>query len=320
MPATAAADFELSGSTDDAALVAAVAAWRAWLADERRASAHTLEAYGRDLRVFLSFLRTHLGGPPTLGDLDRLSLGDFRAFLAARATAGLSAASRARSLATIRGFFRFLERRGLGCNPIVRLLRTPKLARSMPRALAVADARASVATIADLSDEPWVAARDRALLVLLYGCGLRIGEALALNRRDAPEGDSLIVSGKGGKQRLVPVLPVVREAIASYLAACPYPGDGSAPLFVGVRGARLDPAVVQRQMRRLRALLGLAETATPHALRHSFATHLLAEGGDLRTIQELLGHATLSTTQRYTDVDTVRLAAIHRKAHPRAKG
>ncbi len=319
MPAPASAPSKLSGIAGDEAVVAAVEAWRAWLANERRASAHTLAAYGRDLRAFLDFLAVHLGAPPTLADLDTLSLGDFRAFLAARAGAGLLPSSRARNLATIRGFFRFLERNGLGGNPAVRLLRTPKLGRSVPRALRVDEALASVDTVVDLSDEPWVAARDRALLLLLYGCGLRIGEALALNRRDAPRGDSLIVTGKGGKQRLLPILPVVRDAVADYLSVCPYPGDGAAPLFVGVRGARLDPAVVQRQMRRLRVALGLPETATPHALRHSFATHLLADGGDLRTIQELLGHASLSTTQRYTDVDTARLAAVHRRAHPRAK-
>lgn len=319
MSAKAAAEHELTGIAGDEAVLAAVAAWRTWLSTERRASPHTLAAYGRDLRDFLTFLSTHLGQSPTLADLETLSLGDFRAFLAARAEAGLSASSRARSLATIRGFFRFLERNGLARNAAVRLLRTPKLGKSVPKALAVDDALASMETIVDLSDEPWVAARDQALLLLLYGCGLRIGEALALNRRDAPQGESLVVTGKGDKQRLVPILPVVRDAVRVYLGACPYPGDGAAPLFVGVRGARLDPAVVQRQMRRLRAALGLPETATPHALRHSFATHLLADGGDLRTIQELLGHASLSTTQRYTDVDTVRLTAVHRRTHPRAK-
>jgi integrase/recombinase XerC len=320
VPAAPSADTELSDIIGDDAVVAAVASWRAWLANERRASPHTLSAYGRDLRDFLAVLARHRGGPPGLADLAALSLGDFRAFLAHRARDGLSVSSRARSLATVRGFFRFLERNGLVANAAIRLVRTPKLARSLPKALAVGEALASVETVVDLSDEPWVARRDRALLLLLYGCGLRIGEALGLNRRDAPVGDSLVVTGKGSKQRLVPILPIVGEAISDYLAACPYPGDGDTPLFVGVRGGRLDPAVVQRQMRRLRAALGLPETATPHALRHSFATHLLADGGDLRTIQELLGHASLSTTQRYTDVDTVRLAAVHRKSHPRAKG
>lgn len=198
-------------------------------------------------------------------------------------------------------------------------MRTPKVARALPRPLDVGDALAAVDAAGGLSDEPWLAKRDQALLLLLYGCGLRIGEALALNRRDAPAGDVLVVTGKGRKQRLVPVLPVVREAIAAYLAACPHPLPADAPLFLGARGGRLDPAVAQRQVRRLRSGLGLPETATPHAFRHSFATHLLADGGDLRTIQELLGHASLSTTQRYTAVDVSGLAAVHRRAHPRAQ-
>ncbi len=198
-------------------------------------------------------------------------------------------------------------------------MRTPKVPRALPRPLDVGDALAAVDAAGQLSDEPWLAKRDQALLLLLYGCGLRIGEALALNRRDAPAGDVLVVTGKGRKQRLVPVLPVVREAIAAYLAACPHALPADAPLFLGARGGRLDPAVAQRQVRRLRSALGLPETATPHALRHSFATHLLADGGDLRTIQELLGHASLSTTQRYTAVDVSRLAAVHRRAHPRAQ-
>ncbi len=324
MPTTPAAETGLNDVIADGAAAAAIARWREWLVSERRASAHTVDAYSRDLRQFFSFLCGHLGAEPGLNDLAALSLGDFRAFLADRANAGLAASSRARVLATVRGFFRFLERQGLAANTAIRLVRTPKLAKSLPRALGVGDALASVDTVADLSDEPWVARRDQALLLMLYGCGLRIGEALALDRRDAPRADTMddamVVTGKGGKQRLVPILPIVRDAVAAYLAACPYAAEPTGPLFVGVRGGRLDPAVVQRQMRRLRAVLGLPETATPHALRHSFATHLLADGGDLRTIQELLGHASLSTTQRYTEVDTARLAAVHRRAHPRAKG
>lgn len=280
---------------------------------------HTLDGYDRDLRVFFAFLARHRGGPPSLADLAELGLGDFRAYLAERAGEGLAASSRSRGLAAVRGFFRFLERRGLAANPAIRLVRTPKVARSLPRPLEVGDALAAVDAAGRLSDEPWLAKRDQALLLLLYGCGLRIGEALALNRRDAPAGDVLVVTGKGRKQRLVPVLPVVREAIAAYLTACPHALPADAPLFLGARGGRLDPAVAQRQVRRLRSALGLPETATPHALRHSFATHLLADGGDLRTIQELLGHASLSTTQRYTAVDVSRLAAVHRRAHPRAQ-
>jgi integrase/recombinase XerC len=268
--------------------------------------------------VFFAFLARHRGGPAALADLSDLSLGDFRAYLADRAGDGLAASSRSRGLAAVRGFFRFLERRGLAANAAIRLVRTPKVARSLPRPLEVGDALAVVDAAGALAEEPWLAARDQALLLLLYGCGLRIGEALALNRREAPEGDVLVVTGKGRKQRLVPVLPVVREAIGAYLAICPYALPAEAPLFLGARGGRLDPAVAQRQVRRLRLVLGLPETATPHALRHSFATHLLADGGDLRTIQELLGHASLSTTQRYTEVDASRIAAVHRRAHPRA--
>jgi integrase/recombinase XerC len=318
VPATPAPARALSEPPVGADLAEAVAAWREWLHAERRASEHTRDGYDRDLRVFFAFLARHRGGPPALADLSGLSLGDFRAYLADRAAGGLAASSRSRGLAAVRGFFRFLERRGLAANAAIRLVRTPKVARSLPRPLEVGDALAAVDAAGALVDEPWLAARDQALLLLLYGCGLRIGEALALNRRDAPEGDVLVVTGKGRKQRLVPVLPVVRDAIGAYLAICPHALPPEGPLFVGARGGRLDPAVAQRQVRRLRLALGLPETATPHALRHSFATHLLADGGDLRTIQELLGHASLSTTQRYTEVDASRIAAVHRRAHPRA--
>jgi len=302
------------------AVIAAVEAWRSWLADERRASPHTLDAYGRDMAGFLAFVADHLGFPPGLEDLEGLTAGDFRGWLARRAGDGLSRASTARAMSTVRGFFRFLDRRGHLHNPALAIVRTPRLAKSVPKALEVGDALETVQAVADFADAPWIARRDVAVLTLLYGCGLRIGEALSLNRGQAPAGDSLIVTGKGNKQRLVPVLPVVREAIDAYLAACPYglePGD---PLFVGARGKRLTARVVQLRMRDVRLMLGLPETATPHALRHSFATHLLAGGGDLRTIQELLGHASLSTTQRYTDVDSARLIAVYAAAHPRAKG
>jgi len=302
------------------AVAAAVDDWRAWLAHERRASAHTLDAYGRDMAAFLAFVAGHLGFPPGLRDLEGLNAADFRAWLARRAADGLSRASTARAMSTVRGFFRFMDRRGRLHNPALAVVRTPRLARSVPKALEVADALETVEAVGDFSDRPWIARRDVAVLTLLYGCGLRIGEALALNRGQAPAGDTLRVTGKGNKQRLVPVLPIVREAVEAYLAACPYGLEPDDPLFVGARGKRLSARVVQMQMQKVRLLLGLPETATPHALRHSFATHLLAGGGDLRTIQELLGHASLSTTQRYTDVDSVRLMAVYEKAHPRAKG
>jgi integrase/recombinase XerC len=302
------------------AVAKAIEAWRSWLADERRASPHTLDAYGRDMAAFLAFVAGHLGFPPGLRDLETFSAADFRGWLARRSADGLSRASTARAMSTVRGFFRFMNRRGGLHNPALAVVRTPRLAKSVPKALDVADALETVEAVADFSDEPWIARRDVAVLTLLYGCGLRIGEALSLNRGQAPAGDTLIVTGKGNKQRLVPVLPVVKEAIDAYLAACPYGLEPEDPLFVGARGKRLTARVVQLRMRDVRLMLGLPETATPHALRHSFATHLLAGGGDLRTIQELLGHASLSTTQRYTDVDSTRLMAVYAATHPRAKG
>ena len=298
---------------------AAVEDFLDWLRDERRSSAHTVSAYARDLASFFGFLADHLGGPAGLDALGVLRASDFRGYLAKRRNDGLTNASIARTLSVIRSFFRHLERSGALHNPALAAVRSPKLAHAVPKPLSVTAASAVRDEVGLLSEEPWVAARDAAVLTMLYGCGLRISEALSLERRDAPSGPSLIVTGKGRKQRLVPVLPVVREAIEEYLALCPYelPPDG--PLFVGVRGKRLNPGIVQAAMRQVRAALGLPETATPHALRHSFATHLLGAGGDLRTIQELLGHASLSTTQRYTEVDTERLLSVYRDAHPRAK-
>ena len=302
------------------AVAAAAAGWHDWLAHERRASPHTLDAYGRDLADFLGFLARHAGYPAGLRELGDLGRADFRAYLAERNGRGLKRASTARALSTLRGFFRFLDRAGLVHNAAVAQLRAPKAARSVPRALSEDEARNAVTKVGEMSAEAWIAKRDTALLMVLYGCGLRIGEALALDRGQAPTGETLVVTGKGRKERLVPVLPVVAEAVRDYLAHCPYgPGEDD-PLFVGTRGRRLNPGVVQRQVRRLRVLLGLPETATPHALRHSFATHLLAGGGDLRTIQELLGHASLSTTQRYTEVDRAHLMTVYRDAHPRARG
>ncbi len=301
-------------------LNSAIAAWRAWLSDERRAADHTLVAYEHDLTAFVRFLAGHLGGPPGLSDLQDLKNTDFRAWMARRANDGLARRSTARAVSVVRGFFRFLDRRGLVHNPLGQGLRTPKVPRSVPRPLSVGEARETVAAIATFSGEPWIAKRDTALLALLYGCGLRIGEALGLSRGDvAGRPETLVVTGKGRKQRLVPVLPVVAAAVEDYLAACPFAGGPDAALFLGARGGPLNPGVAQRQMRRVRALLDLPETATPHALRHSFATHLLGRGGDLRTIQELLGHASLSTTQRYTEVDGDRLLAVYRGAHPRAR-
>jgi integrase/recombinase XerC len=299
-------------------LRAAIGLWTAWLAGERRASPHTVAAYSRDLASFLDFLTEYLGETPGLATFTRLSATDYRAFLARRG-AEVQRASLARGLSVVRGFVRFLERRRLSSSPALAVLRAPKLPKSVPKALSVADAAEIIEAPTEVATSIWQAKRDIALLTLLYGCGLRLSEALGLKRSEAPPGDLLTITGKGRKQRLVPVLPVVRDAIADYLAACPYALAAEAPLFVGVRGGPLHPRVVQRQMQMLRNALGLPETATPHALRHSFATHLLGGGGDLRAVQELLGHASLSTTQRYTSVETERLLAVYGSAHPRAR-
>jgi integrase/recombinase XerC len=297
---------------------AGIALWLAWLSGERRASAHTVAAYGRDLADFLDFLTGHLGEPPSLAGFSQLSPADFRAWLAERA-GHLQRSSMSRGLSVVRGFIRFLDRRGLASCPALAVLRGPKLPQTVPKPLSVPDAAEIIEAPAGFVASAWQAKRDVAMLTLLYGCGLRISEALGLSRSEAPRGELMTISGKGRKERVVPVLAAVREAIADYLAACPYalPADG--PLFVGARGGPLNPRLVQRRMAELRAALGLPETATPHALRHSFATHLLGAGGDLRAIQELLGHASLSTTQRYTSVETERLLAIYDAAHPRAR-
>ena len=290
-----------------------------WLAAERRAAALTVEAYGADIAGFLGFMTGHLGGEPDLAALAVLRVADFRAWLAHSAADGRDNATRARHLSAVRGFFGFLARRHGIANPHLRLLATPRAKRPLPRALEVAQARAVAEQIDMMSDAATVQARDVALFTLLYGCGLRIAEALALNVADAPREGSdapLRVVGKGSKPRLVPVLPAVRSAVAAWLRLHPRPAP-DAPLFLGVRGARLDAAVAQRTLREYRRLAGLPEHATPHALRHSFATHLLAAGADLRAIQELLGHASLSTTQRYTAVDTERLMEVWRQTHPR---
>ena len=292
----------------------------AWLALEKRASPLTVEAYGTDLASFLGFLTGHLGAEPALSDLAAVTQGDIRAWLASLANEGLMNASRARHLSAVRSFFQYLARH-LGVeNPAIKLVSTPKTRRPLPRALAPAAARGVTEDIGEMSDRAATQARDTALFTLLYGCGLRIAEALALNIGNAPRPDAdepLRVMGKGSKERLVPVLPVVREAIAAWLRL--HPGGGpEAPLFLGARGKRLDAAVAQRTLRNYRRLNGLPEHATPHALRHSFATHLLAGGADLRSIQDLLGHASLSTTQRYTSVDEARLLEVWRNAHPRA--
>ena len=302
-------------------LRAALRDWRAWLRHERRLSPHSLAAYESDLADFLSFQQEHNAGPPDLAGLDSLRPADFRAWLARRAGDGLSRGSNARAIATVRGLFRWLGRRGLVDASAATAVRTPRVPKALPRALRADEAAETVDLVSELATDDWIGKRDTAVLLLLYGCGLRIGEALSLTRGEAPKPgqESIVITGKGRKQRLVPLLPLVARAIADYLAACPYAGDGDAALFLGARGGALSPRIIQKRMRDLRAILGLPDSATPHALRHSFATHLLAGGGDLRAIQELLGHASLSTTQRYTAVDTAALMSVYEKAHPRAR-
>ena len=289
-----------------------------WLAAERRAASKTVETYGRDVRDFLAFCETHSGGPVTPAALGGLRAADFRAWVAAKAQEGAGNATRGRKLAAIGTFFRYLRNRHGVENDALALIGRPQARRPLPRALSAVDARAVAEDIGEASDTAFAQARDAALMTLLYGAGLRINEALSLNVGDLPAADdALRVTGKGGKQRIVPLLPAVRAAIADWLKLHPSPGRGE-PLFLGVQGGRLNAGVVQKKLRDFRRLNGLPEHATPHALRHSFATHLLAGGADLRSIQELLGHASLSTTQRYTDVDTAQLMEVWRKAHPRA--
>lgn len=301
-------------SAEEARLV-----YLAHLRGERRASPKTGEAYGRDLAAFFAFLTEHLGAPPMLSDLGTLYARDFRAYLAKRRAGpdGLSPRSVARALAAIRGFFRYAERRWGVKNDELALVQSPKLPRALPRPVSE-DAAAAILLLAAEDEESWVGARDAAVMALLYGAGLRIAEALSLTGADARMDDTLRVVGKGGKERVVPILPVVRDAVARYVAACPHPISDNVPLFRGVRGGPLGPRAVQARMEGLRARLGLPATATPHALRHAFATHLLAHGADLRAIQELLGHADLSTTQIYADVDADTLLGIYDQAHPRA--
>jgi integrase/recombinase XerC len=304
-------------------VVAQVIRWRAFLGSEKRMSPKTVEAYARDASQFLAFLAEHLGGKVTLARLVKLAPADVRAFLASRRADGIGSRSLMRALAGMRSFTRYLEREGKGRVSALSAVRAPKIAKTLPKPLAVSAAKqlADVDLRAGEEREPWVLARDAAVLALLYGSGLRISEALGLKRKEVPspgKGDAVTVTGKGNKQRMVPVLQQVLALIADYMKLCPYdlPPDGA--LFVGARGGPLSPRIVQLAMARLRGALGLPETATPHALRHSFATHLLARGGDLRAIQELLGHASLSTTQIYTAIDAERLMDVYRSAHPRA--
>jgi integrase/recombinase XerC len=296
-----------------------VAAWLEELTHVRRASPHTVRAYGQDVHGFLGFLSQHTGEVPTATSLAGLTTGDVRSWLAHRrfGEAAVADASRARSLSALKAFLRWLELTHGISLPRVLLLQGPQAARRLPRPFSEADAVAALAAAEEEPDVPWIGARDHAVLSLMYGAGLRISEALGLDGAIARRPtDTLRVLGKGSKVRLVPLLPVVAERIASYVRQCPWPLEAGQPLFRGARGGPLNPALVQRAVRSLRVQLGLPESATPHALRHAFATHLLARGADLFAIRELLGHASLSTTQIYTGVAVEGLAEQHARAHP----
>ncbi len=296
--------------------------WMTHLADERRVAKNTLEAYERDLRQFLSFLTRHEGHPAGPADFSDLRPNDMRGYLAERRSSGAGARTLGRGLAGIRSFVRFLEQKGMAGTTGLRLVRSPRQPKTLPKPISASAAIAMTTQESQFAQEPWISARDAAVLSLLYGCGLRIGEALALTpaHLSGVAGGSLVVTGKGGKTRMVPLLPVVASAIGLYRELCPYDLDDAGLLFRGAKGGVVHRAIIEKSVARLRGALGLPQSATPHALRHSFATHLLANGGDLRTIQELLGHASLSTTQIYTAVDTQRLLDVYAKAHPRATG
>jgi integrase/recombinase XerC len=297
------------------------AGWLASLAHEKRASPHTLRAYGDDVSRFLDFLLDHLNGTIDERALAGLSPADIRAFVTLRREEGLGARGVRRALSATRSFFRYLAREEILENPASRAVRGPRLPRTLPRPLSEKDAARTIAEASE-HDVEWIAARDAALLTLLYGAGLRISEALSLKRGDVPLGPSLTVMGKRQKERSIPVLPVVREAVARYVECAgelAFAQPPSGPLFLSRRGKPMSAREAQALMQHLRGRLGLSERATPHALRHSFATHLLANGGDLRAVQELLGHASLSTTQLYTEIDTKRLMDVYKKAHPKGK-
>ncbi len=320
-PAPALQPIELDCADESIALQ--MARWLAFLRAERRLSPKTSEAYARDTRQFLQFLAEHRGARVTLKSFSAIEASDVRAFMAMRRADEIAGRSLMRALAGLRSFARFLEREGRGKVGALSAVRTPKIGKSLPKPLAVTAAKrlADADERAGEERDPWIWARDAAVMALLYGSGLRISEALGLKRRDVPapgEGDVLVVTGKGNKTRMVPVLRNVLTLIQDYAVMCPHPLPPEGPMFVGARGGPLQPRIIQLTMARLRGALGLPDSATPHALRHSFATHLLSRGGDLRAIQELLGHASLSTTQVYTGIDSERLLEVYRTTHPRA--
>jgi integrase/recombinase XerC len=295
--------------------------WLAQMGAVRGASPRTLTAYRRDVAGYLGFLAGHWGGPAGAAALGGVTTADLRAWMAHERARGLSARSLSRALSAVKGFHRWLAESGGEPAPAVTATRGPRVKARLPRPVAPDAARALIATVEAQGLAPWMAARDVAVVTLLYGCGLRISEALGLTQADAPLPAMLRIRGKGGRERLVPVLPVAARAVEAYRALLPgAPPPPEAPLFLGARGGALNARHVQQVMAASRMQLGLPASATPHALRHSFATHLLEAGGDLRTIQELLGHATLATTQVYTGVDQARLMEVYAAAHPKARG
>ncbi len=301
--------------TEECAII--VVRWLRYLTSEKQVSRHTIDAYTRDIGDFFSFLQNHLGCMIGMQDLTALEVRDFRAYLAYRRSAGASARTAARILSSVRNFYRYLARvEGLE-NDAIKAVQGPKLPHRVPRPLTEESARTVIETISDFANEDWIAARDTAVITLLYGCGLRIAEALSLNAKDIPTSDTMRIIGKRLKERVVPVIPVVRSSIAAYTDICPYPLEPDGPLFLGKKGKRLGARAIQGTMQKVRAALSLPDDATPHALRHSFATHLLSRGGDLRTIQELLGHADLKATQVYTEVDSAHLKNVYDKAFRR---
>jgi integrase/recombinase XerC len=293
--------------------------WQDYLRSEKQVSAHTLRAYTTDVSHFIAFLAEHLGTSPGLNDLSFVSIRDFRGWMSRKAMDGTSNASRARSLSGIKSLLTWLDRQGIMHNAAIKTVRSPKLPHKIPRPLHEDQAFEVIENADMLESKDWIGKRNIALFTLLYGCGLRINEALSLNLGDMPHDGFLRVMGKGSKERQVPVLAIIEVVLEDYMKSCPYPQDNKArPIFLGSRGQRLNQGVAQRSMRQLRKSLGLPETATPHALRHSFATHLLQNGANLREIQELLGHASLSTTQRYTELNAEEMMRIYKAAHPRA--
>ena len=301
-------------------LLNAVEDWYNWLSMERRLSVNTSQNYLIDLKEFLLFLKKDLSHAIAIKDLKELTVTDFRSFLMAQTNAGIGRSSIARHMSSLRNFFRFLRKKELVNNTAITVIKPARPKKTLPKPLEQKDTSVLLNMAMKNQKERWQGLRDVALLTLLYGCGLRISEALNLTVGEWRKmSDVLIIRGKGNKQRLVPVLPLVKNVVSKYLSERPDDLPSDTALFIGARGEQLNPGVVQRQVRRLRRAAGLPESVTPHALRHSFATHLLTNGADLRSVQELLGHSSLSATQRYTEIDTVHLTKVYNAAHPRAK-